>query len=308
MDGATLSSLRQKIQANRSSFPFLASYLGMWGMKQRCVLEKRQGNDDPALNAFEEDLETYISEGGKWLAAEVLDPKKENFLPFAQYSMDAVFDNDNEEKDTLLQAFLKYEENAKDLGNREKILLYYLIVAAYRRIARPWRGKAKAAALLELLEKEDTARDVYEELAAFYKGVLDYASAVKAYLLGAKTLKAMGLEKEAALLYRDALTAAICLPGYEFPSEKEIRDMFPHESETVLSYPKKATFAHDEVEASPRFQAVYDEVMEEAMDAYEKEKGGKTVHMLWAYMAEGFAKRDILWKDPQWMNPSMRFD
>lgn len=308
MDAIQPLDLKKRIDVVRREFPFLPAFLGPWGTLKRCETEQRRGNEDPKLNAFIEDLRKYVEFGAAFVKEQGKDrdPQEAHFV--LVFCLDAFTDTSYDEYESLLGPLVAFYGDGEDFLPREKTMLLYDIVLGCRRGSYPWRAKGFAKELYACLLENDAPYEVWQGLSAFYKVVLDWPHAVEVASKGADVFGKKGLMKEAALLYRDALVSATVLPDYEFPSEEEIGKAYGQFAETVLGYPKFASMRHDPIESSPEFQAAYDDVMEEATARFLKETDGRIAHTLWAYMAEGFAKRGIHWRNPQLMNPSMKFD
>ena len=304
-----LTQIRKNIIVLRGKCDYLPGYLGIWGMHDRCLSERKKRKGDALFNTIDEALEDYIHIGEEYLKKESQSPSNDKILtPLLVYCIDAIDDPYFNDADRLLPLAEAVYGDGSSHETSVKVVLLYVILQAYLKNTFTWRGKPYAKQLRSLIQEAETHKKIYTGLASFYKAVLDYPSAVEVALFGAEKLYDDGKRSDAALLCRLGLSCACQLPDYPFPGEEEIREKYGPDAETVLSYPQHAGFAHDPVEATPEFQAVYDEVMEEAMAKYLKEKSARIILLLWSYMREGFAARGISWKDPQLMNPKARFD
>ena len=308
MDTINALDLRNRIQKRRASFPSLLAYLGPWGMANAIERERNIGKATADLLAFEEELKNYISFLLPFLKEQAEIRDLEEAQAVISLGLDAIRDTAFDKHEEVLGYLVSYYGDGEDFLPNYRALLLYAIVLGHTAAFRPWRGKKHANELLAMLGEMPTLpREVYEALAAFYSVVLDHPDAVKAALLGADKCIADKDLTNAALLYKKGLAAAMAVPGFAFPSEEEIIARFGEESGTVLAYKASPLIKHDPIESTPEFQAVYDEVMEEAMTRYEE--GGTHLGVaLWGYMQEGFAKKGIAWKSPMKMNPNMLFD
>lgn len=297
-----LLQLRGSIAKQRPNSPQFPAYLGPWGLKQRC-----EQTDDPSIADFRSLLDQYLRRGNLLLEAQLLVPSKEALRELLPYCLDAVKDPDCPDVGKIVHVLTHYLHSVS-VSEDEQIVLLYIIVLGYRRGDYPWRGREYADALRELIATREVPANMYADLAAWYKAVLSYRIASEVALNGAKILLQAGKTKQSASLCRDGIASLAVLPTFEFPPEEAIRQTYDEFANLILPYPTHPTFRHDPVEDSEEFQAVYDEVMEEAMKQYEEGKGPKVVQALWGYMTEGFAKRGIFWSDSQLMNPTVRFD
>ena len=302
-----LLQIRGEIPKKRPDLPQFPSYLGPWGLYDRVETERAKGNHDEKVIALGELLEQYFRLGNTLLEAQLFEPQIEALRELLPFCLDAVNDPYCNEAGKVVDILLRFREKVS-LKPDEEIVLLYIVILGYRRDNYPWRARPYAARLRALIKEREVPANIYNDLSAWYKVVLDYASACDVALSGAELLLNAGKEKQAASLARDGYACAVQLPGFVFPSEEEIKARYGEYADVVLSYPSRAGFKRDPVEATEEFQAVYDEVMEEAMAKYLSEPGAKVVQMLWSYMAEAFLKRDIVWSDPQLLNPSARFD
>ncbi len=302
-----LLQIRGQISKNRPDLPQFPSYLGPWGLYERVETERAKGNHDEKVIALGELLEQYFRTGNTLLEAQIFEPSVEALRELLPYCLDAVNDPYCHEADKVVDILLKLREKVALKPDEETVLLY-IVILGYRRGNYPWRARPCATRLRALIKEREVPANIYNDLSAWYKVVLDYASACDVALSGAEILLSAGKTKQAAALARDGYACAMQLPEFAFPSEEEIKARYGEFADLVLNYASRASLKHDPVETTEKFQAVYDEVMEEATARYLSEPGAKVVQMLWSYMAEAFLKRDIVWSDPQLMNPSARFD
>ncbi len=308
MAKTNILQLKQELDAKRASFSCFPAYMKPYQLRERFDAELRNKPDDADLIAFGELLSRYIALGEELLLEQSHLRDLSRAREIVVFAHDLVQDPCRDENDKLLEKLIAYYGDGEGFKATDQLLLLYLIVSLYRSDDFRWRGKKYAKALREALRNSGGPRQVYGELAAFYRSVLDHPSASEVLLSGAQAFLLEGNLEDAALLKRDGLATGVHIPGFVFPSEEDIRKQFGEKADVVLSYPRHAGLKHDPIEASPEFQKVYDEVMEEAMAKYLALKGGRMIFALWGFMQEGFARHGIMWKNPQWMNPRARFD
>ncbi len=307
MDLARIKALREEIAARRKDFPCIQPYQRTYAILG--PLNREAGNLE--AKQFAEDVELYIGlcESLVRKQASLLKPEAEAINLVIAYALEMSMDPEYEGGSLLLPPLISYKIGGTGtFDETEEAYLLCAIVNFHKREDRPWRGKPYAKELKALLTKSVYPRQIYESLSAFYKIVLDYRQAKEVAMLGYRALKdSKEFRADAAYLYRDALTCALYLDEKNLPSEAEIVDQFGDLTDIVMNYPRYASMKLDPVMNTPEFQAVYDEVMEQAQDNYEEFKV-KSVLSLWFFMEEGFAKAGITWASPATLNPQMRFD
>ncbi|MCR4561759.1 MAG: hypothetical protein K5694_00930 [Bacilli bacterium] len=264
-----------------------------------------------AAKSFSKLIKNYIEEMENLLKeeSESVNPNKEAIREIIVFFYKVSLDPNYEAKENVLHNLgdYYYLTKADLLSEDEEVVLLAAIVNLYRIFSRPWRGKKFAKILKGKLEKSCDLPEIFENLSEFYVTVMDYRSAHEVALAGAnKFYSAKGKLKASAHLYRSALAYSLYL-NEAVPSDDEIREKYGKEADFILQYENYAAIKYDPIMNEERFQEVYDEVMEEAMDAFE-EHGPQVIFQLWGLMEDGFASRGLVWKSPALMNPNMCFD
>ncbi|MCR5078952.1 MAG: hypothetical protein K6B65_03410 [Bacilli bacterium] len=303
MDAKDYLDLRKTIEEKRALFPCVKPYQRIHGIASS--LEREKGEE---AREYLEMVYRYVGGMEDLIRLEsskaVVDASC--VKPIVYYSLESSLDNDYEEYQYLLPLLLSYQVGlGKNIEEEDEIHLLWAVVNLHKKESRVWRGKPYAKLLFEFATKRPIPKEAYSSLSSFYKSVLDYRSAKEIALLGAKALYETD-RKSSAYLYRDALASGIYLEE-EPPKQEEVKSLYEEYGEFVLSYPNLASMKLDPIMNSERFQNIYDEAMEEAMESYER-NGVMIVMALWLYMEESFAKRGILWRSPATMNPFVRFD
>ena len=307
MDKVNLLTLRNRILKARADYPALPFYVGPFGILKRLERLESNGQLDEKGQSLKKDLRLYIDLGGS-IVSEMAEAEEKMEAAFViTYCADAFKDADFEGSERLLSKMLAFYGEGGMFLPREEIAANLAIILGYMRVPAYWRGKPYAKRLAELLKDNGGPYEAYCDLAAYYKMVLDYPSASSIALLGAEDLLRQNKKHEAALLAKEGLSSASLIPDFPFPSESEIHADYEEETEVVLGYKEEPTIKHDPIELTPEFQAVYDEVMEEALTKYNENKETH-VFAFWESMREGFARRNILWRSPILMNPGMKID
>ncbi len=304
MNAFEVKSLRDKIEERRSEFPCVRPYMHIYGIAAALRRES-----DPKSKGFLTEVERCIAAMEALIREQssLVVPDPESIVPTVGAGLEMSLDPEFDEVGKYLAMLVAYRigGDGESFGKTALMFLLLAIIGLARRDPRTWRYKAYAKELRGILEDTEAPKEVYEGLIAFYKEVLDYRSAEDAAFKGALAL--YGSErKSSACLYRDGLACRMQLEE-EMPSVEAISQSYGELSSIVMGYPRFAAMKLDPVMGSEEFQAVYDEVMEEATDLYEQ-GAIKHVLVMWSNMEEGFAKRGIAWKSPSLLNPDMRFD
>ena len=294
--------LRKKVLAKRSEFSFLPSYLGPFGMMKALQREMNKGAVNPNVNFYAVELSEYIS-FGKSFVIEQSQVHRNEEAPFViAFARDAFSDSEFEESEALLEHLLLcFNDEELIPASREAYLSTILL--GYMRIGRYFKGLCYAYAL----EEAASGGDCYEILGRYLSMNLSFPKAADAYLKGAEVFLKAGNHAKAARLACSGYAHLAQIPGSSLPTEEEIKKKYGEEAPIVLAYPKRLAIKHDPVEFAPEFQRVYAQAMEEAYDEFEK-RGKAHAFVLWEAMEKAFAKRGIAWKNPQKMNPNVKFD
>ncbi len=294
--------LRKRIYEKRKEFPFLRPYVGPFAMMKALKRELDKGQIDPKVNFFAIELSDYVAFGKSFIHEQSETHNLEWGAFVIAFAHDAFEDPEFEESETLLEDFVRCFD-PEDLLPMVREAFLATALLGYMRIPRFFHGWLYAAQL----EKEAHIGEAFEILGRFRSMTLDFRMAAEDYLRGANVCFTEGNREKAARLACLGYAHASQIPGYPLPSEKEIRERYGKDAETVLAYPKRLAFKHDPVEFTSEFRLVYLVAMDEAYDEYEKIENPH-IFQLWEAMEEAFAKRGIAWKNPRRMNPTMKFD
>lgn len=323
----TVQSLYDEITAYRDTYPEVFRYSDCFSSQldtiKRLIKEAEKNHNlekrDTLLRIaititkYREALQCIYTEKGKTLSFST-----EEFT-WLVYYLDNLINDTSQMIDDTVYEYLQILHRAKALSmldREDEIIMLWLILKAFERHTYYWRAREQAEKLIALLEEQppdsayyEQSVEAYRAIAAFYNRVKD---AMRAYHFAKKgaelALKNGDLSLSADLLYT-ALRYTNVLPECMRPSvdEKEIQSVYGDYANGILRYPRTSWLAVDPIEHTEAFLNAFDNVMEDTMTELNRVGDLHDVHQLWMIMSNEFARRDIVWRDPQQMNPRCTF-
>ena len=205
---------------------------------------------------------------------------------------------------------IEYAKEKLNFPTSTLIILTVALLRGYHYTRYPWRAKKYAVYIIEELEgtkesfNKEQISDIYYDLGVFYRLVSNAKQALFCYE------KSYEYVKNGNTFYNIVVCNKILDENHKFEfSTEEIKEHFPNDAQRIINAMEgKGYLKVDPIENSDEFQAVYDEVNEEALKILEKEGDLHLAIQKWGILFDLYLKRGIMWKSPHMMNPRVMFD